>query len=286
MIGSADHQSPGFWQLQCGGWLLLYLLCLAGSAPHLHESYILAYNTWIIVILFAVTLALRPALRAIGTRSKVSWFKLHGSIFGLCFVVGSLATYATSLITFGVRGFRLSYWTPSGVQCSLILFLWAALYVGVRQWNASQDLLKQSFSPSTLPEVAAEKLETLPAIYPTTFAVKSGNRVEIVPVESVLWIASSKDYVELHTARSTHLLRETMTSLTQRLNPTEFMRVHRSRIIRANQIRELVPLENGEYRIKLQDGTEHRSSRTYGGILTEWMRRSTGQASIDGQLQP
>ena len=56
------HRSPGFWQLQCGGWLLLYLLCLAGSAPHLHESYILAYNTWVVVILFAVTLALRPAL--------------------------------------------------------------------------------------------------------------------------------------------------------------------------------------------------------------------------------
>lgn len=88
----------------------------------------------------------------------------------------------------------------------------------------------------------------------------------------------SKDYAELHTARSIHLLRETMTALTQRLDPKEFMRVHRSRIIRIHQIRELIPLENGEYRIRLKDGTEHRSSRTYAGTLAEWMRCSTGQA--------
>ena len=277
MTAAMTHRSPGFWQLQCGGWLLLYLLCLAGSAPHLHESYIFAYNTWVVVILFAVTLALRPALRSFGSRSHTSWFTLHSSIFGLCFFIGSAATYAISLVTFGYRGFRLSYWSLSGVQCSIILFLWAVLYLGVRQWNDSHTLLGRLQS-SSRPEIEADKALKQPATYPPTFAVKSGNRVEIVSVEHVLWIASSKDYVELHTARSTHLLRETMTSLTQRLDPREFMRVHRSRIIRLDQIRELVPLENGEYRIKLKDGTEHRSSRTYAGVVSDWMRRSTGQA--------
>ena len=261
--------------MQCGGWLLLYVLCLAGSAPHLHELYIFAYNTWVVVILFAVTLALRPALRAIGARSEMSWLKLHSSIFGLCFVLGSAATYAISLVTFGARGFRLSYWTLSGVQCSLILFLWAALYLGVRQWNGSQNLLRKLPATSSL-EIPEQSQQREPVAYPITFAVKSGNRVDIVPVEDVCWIASSKDYVELHTGRSTHLLRETMTSLTQRLDPTKFMRVHRSRIVRTDQIRELVPLDNGEYRIKLQDGTEHRSSRTYASALSEWMRCSTG----------
>ena len=159
-----------------------------------------------------------------------------------------------------------------------------SLQQSLRQWNASQDLLKQPL-PSPMPEVVAEKPQKQPATYPTTFAVKSGNRVEIVPVESVLWIASSKDYVELHTARSTHLLRETMTSLTQRLGQEAFMRVHRSRIVRVDQIRELIPLENGEYRIRLQDGTDHRSSRTYASVLSDWMRRSTGQALPDQQLR-
>lgn len=77
-----------------------------------------------------------------------------------------------------------------------------------------------------------------------------------------------------------------MASLTQRLDQGEFMRVHRSRIVRVSQIRELVPLDNGEYRIRLQDGTEHRSSRTYAGVLSEWMRCSSGQASADGQPRP
>ncbi len=276
MTAATAHRSPGYWQLQLGGWFLLYTLCLAAAAPHLRESYVLAYNTWVVIVLFVVTLALRPALRALGARSKMSWFKLHSSTFGLCFVVGSGATYVASLITFGFRDFRLNYWNLSGVQCSFILFLWAALYLGVRQGNAVQGSSEVVY-PSRVQEPREERIAEKPAIYSSSFAVRSGNRVEIVPVDSVLWIASSKDYVELHTARSTHLLRETMISLVQRLDPRMFMRVHRSRIIRVDQIRELVPLENGEYLIRLKDRSEHRSSRTYASVLSEWIRRSTGQ---------
>ncbi len=275
MVAAIQRRSPGFWALQCGGWLLLYLLSLAASAPHLRESFILAYNTWDIVVLFAVTLALRPVLRSAGGRWQNSWLKLQSSIFGLCFLVGSVASYVISLITFGARGFRLSYWTLSGVQCSLVLFLWAVLYLGVRQSNALQESRK-SLIP-TLPGVAAKLSEVERPALATTFAVRNGNRVEIVPVETVLWIAASKDYVELHTQRSTHLLRDTMTSMAQRLDHKQFMRIHRSRIVRVDQIRELIPLDNGEHRIKLHDGSEHRSSRTYANALAEWMRSGTGE---------
>ena len=133
MTAIIERRVPGFWQLQFGGWVLLYLLSLAASAPHLRESFIFAYNTWDIVVLFATTLALRPLLRFASQRWSTSWLQLQGRVFCICFLTGSLATYIISLVTFGYRGFRLSYWTLSGVQCSLILFLWAALYLGVRQ---------------------------------------------------------------------------------------------------------------------------------------------------------
>jgi len=284
MATAIGRRGPGFWPLQCGGWLLLYLLSLAASAPHLRESFILAYNTWDIVVLFAATLVLRPVLRFANSRWRTSWLKLQSSIFGLCFLAGSIATYIICLITFGARGFRLSYWTLSGVQCSLVLFLWAALYLGVRQWNALQEA--QNSGSSLLDGKTTKVLEVERPVLATTFAVKTGTRVEIVPVETVLWIAASRDYVELHTERSTHLLRDTMASMAQRLDHTLFMRIHRSRIVRVDQIRELLPLDNGEYRIKLHDGTEHRSSRTYANALAEWMRSGTGEPASAKRLQP
>ena len=48
-------------------------------------------------------------------------------------------------------------------------------------------------------------------------------------------------------------------------------RIHRSRIVRWDQIVELSGQENGEYVVKLRDGSEHRSSRTYSGALDNWV---------------
>jgi len=68
-----------------------------------------------------------------------------------------------------------------------------------------------------------------------------------------------------------HLLRETMNSLEQKLDPAKFLRIHRSRIIRKACIVELRGIENREYVVKLSDGSEHRSSRTYADRLEEWL---------------
>jgi hypothetical protein len=130
MPAALERRSPGFWPLQLSGWAFAYLLCLAAAAPHLHESFVLAYNTWTVILLFAATLALRPVLRLASQRWRTSWLWLQGSVFCLCFLTGSIATFVISLITFGSRGFRITYWTLSGVQCSLMLYLWAVLYLG------------------------------------------------------------------------------------------------------------------------------------------------------------
>jgi hypothetical protein len=283
MSVAIERRVPGFWQLQFSGWVLLYLLCLAAAAPHLHESFILAYNTWDIVILSAATLALRPMLRLASQRWRTSWLKLQGSIFCLCFLTGSIATYLISLVTFGYRDFRLSYWTLSGVQCSLVLFLWAVLYLGVRQWNALQaSPIIEHTSVST---EAVTQREIDEPVLATTFAVRTGDRLEIVPVDTVLWIAATGDYMELHTKSSIHLLRDTMTSLAQRLDRTQFIRIHRSRIVRIDQIHKLILIENGEYRVELHDGSKHRSSRTYANTLTEWMRLGTGELATSQRRQ-
>lgn len=107
--------------------------------------------------------------------------------------------------------------------------------------------------------------------YISRFTVRTGSRIQIVLADDVDWIGSAGDYAELHVRGRSHLLRETMNSLEQKLDPAKFLRIHRSRIIRKACIVELRGIENREYVVKLSDGSEHRSSRTYADRLEEWL---------------
>lgn len=107
--------------------------------------------------------------------------------------------------------------------------------------------------------------------YQESFVVHTGSRIHIVRANDVDWIGSAGDYVELHIGGRTHLMRETMQSFEQRLNPAEFLRIHRCRIVRTALIAELHLTDNREYTIKLSDGSEHRSSRRYADALARWL---------------
>jgi two-component system LytT family response regulator len=108
--------------------------------------------------------------------------------------------------------------------------------------------------------------------YASRFTVRIGSRILVVPAEDLEWISSAGDYTELHTRSAIHLLRETMNSLEQKLDPSRFARVHRSRIVNLAGILELRTIENREYIVKLRDGSQHRSSRTYADRIEGWLR--------------
>jgi two-component system, LytTR family, response regulator len=112
--------------------------------------------------------------------------------------------------------------------------------------------------------------------YASRFTARSGSRIQIVLTEHIDWIAAAGDYSELHAHGRSHLLRETMRALEQKLDPSKFLRIHRSRIVSKARIIELRNIENREYLIKLSDGSEHRSSRTYADHIGSWLQ-SNGQ---------
>jgi two-component system LytT family response regulator len=76
------------------------------------------------------------------------------------------------------------------------------------------------------------------------------------------WIEAADYYVKLHVSGKTHLLRETMSALENRLDPRRFFRVHRSAIVNLDRIRELQPYFRGEHVLILQDGTKLKLSRS------------------------
>ena len=114
-----------------------------------------------------------------------------------------------------------------------------------------------------LSELASTKLGAGSGDYLERFAVKKAGRVYFVSASEIGWISSDGNYVELHTRSKTHLLRETMDGIEQKLDPKKFLRLRRSTIVSIEQIKELHPLFNGEYAVILKDDTELSSSRHY-----------------------
>jgi two-component system LytT family response regulator len=107
--------------------------------------------------------------------------------------------------------------------------------------------------------------------YASRFTVQTGSRFQIVIAEDVEWFGAAGDYIELHANGRCYLFRESMTSLEQRLDPEKFLRIHRSRIVQTATILELRSIGNREFAVKLSDGSEHRSSRTYADRLEDWL---------------
>jgi two-component system, LytTR family, response regulator len=93
-------------------------------------------------------------------------------------------------------------------------------------------------------------------------AVRTHNRIVIVAVQDIVRIDAEDNYVRIHADRP-YLHRETLAGLCTRLDPTRFLRVHRSHAINVERVRELVPLAHGEYRIVLADGGTLTSARSY-----------------------
>ncbi len=126
-------------------------------------------------------------------------------------------------------------------------------------------------SKSQVDERILQLLDKSSGKYTSRFAVRTGSRIHVVFVEDIEWVGTAGDYTELHSCGQSHLLRETMNSLEKRLDPAKFIRIHRSRIVRVKCIRELKAIGNREYIVKLSDGSEHRSGRSYANELVTWL---------------
>ena len=99
--------------------------------------------------------------------------------------------------------------------------------------------------------------------------VKSGGRLFFLRTDEIDWIEAAGNYVRLHMKDQSHLFRETMNQMESRLDPQRFFRIHRSRIVNTERIKELQPWFNGEYVVLLQNGAQLRLSRSYREKLEE-----------------
>ena len=75
-----------------------------------------------------------------------------------------------------------------------------------------------------------------------------------VPVDHIDWIEAARDYVLLHTATRSHILRITMSALERKLDPAQMLRVHRSAFVRPDAVVEVQRPGKGLMTLVLKDG--------------------------------
>jgi len=126
-------------------------------------------------------------------------------------------------------------------------------------------------------------LSEAPAARRQRFELRVGNRLQFVDDEELAWIEAAGDYAQLHCLDGRCLLlRESLSRLADRLDPLRFLRVHRSAIVRLDQVAELRALSNRDALLRLRDGSTLRASRSHVPLLTARLRNTVSATDPHG----
>jgi two-component system LytT family response regulator len=93
--------------------------------------------------------------------------------------------------------------------------------------------------------------------------IKTKGRIVFLSLDEIDWVEAAANYVRLNVGKESYLFRETISRTSERLNPNHFIRIHRSMIVNVRKIKELIPVNSGEYIVVLKSGKELSCSRGY-----------------------
>lgn len=143
------------------------------------------------------------------------------------------------------------------------------------RFEGAVDRARRNFDAADTGALKAQLLRLVQQLQPSTaprqerLIVKSGGRLFFLRADEIDWIEAAGNYVRIHVGKDAHLLRETMNAIEARLDPKHFLRIHRSRIVNMERVKELHPWFNGDYAVILRDGTKLMLSRGYRDRLQE-----------------
>ena len=134
----------------------------------------------------------------------------------------------------------------------------------IQQAVARARVHLQGRDSATFQRSLSELLETVSSAANTCnrLLVKSEGRVLFVTPAEIDWIEAVGDYVKIHVAAASHMLRATMADMEKKLSATGFVRIHRSRLVNLERVKELRPMFHGESIVLLKNGTRLNASRS------------------------
>jgi two-component system LytT family response regulator len=112
-----------------------------------------------------------------------------------------------------------------------------------------------------------------PVGYTNRIVFKSRGRILFLSVSDLRWIGAEGNYVRLCTATENHLLRETMAHVEERLDPREFLRVHRSFIVNLKYVKEVRRDADGDSVVVMDNGQKVALGRSFRSSLKQQLNR-------------
>ena len=103
--------------------------------------------------------------------------------------------------------------------------------------------------------------------YSKTLSAKTGTKTVFIPVEEIEYLEAKDAYVKIGNNSKTILINIPLYKLETLLDPSQFVRVHRTFIINRNYLICMMSLSNGDYILYLKSGKQIRASRTYSSKL-------------------
>lgn len=92
--------------------------------------------------------------------------------------------------------------------------------------------------------------------------IKDGSKISIIETDSIKWFEAQDDYVMIYSGEGKFLKQKTMRFFEDHLDPEEFIRIHRSYIVKIKEIKQIELLEKESYQVKLKEGKALPVSKT------------------------
>lgn len=108
-----------------------------------------------------------------------------------------------------------------------------------------------------------EKSQAKNSDYITEFWVQNRGEMLRIDCAQIDMVEAERDYMRLHVGARSWLIHQTIKSLEARLDPADFLRIHRSKIVRRDGIISLKHHGDGAWSVDLGEGGLHRIGRTY-----------------------
>jgi len=222
-----------------------------------------------------VLLALVPAVVAVQRRLSplarshlpryLAWHLGASVVFS---VVHVAAMFALRAMVYAVAGERYDYagWTDRwGYEYLKDVRAYLAMVFGIWAYGVFMLRLQGEARVLDPPEPAQPAAAEAPAppARPERFLVRKLRREFLIAAGDIDWLQAEGNYVGLHVNGHDYLLRATLTEFLTQLDPARFVRVHRSHAVNLGRIKEIEPLDGGDARLHMADGTTVPCSRRY-----------------------
>lgn len=178
----------------------------------------------------------------------------------------------------GIDGLRVSANAVAAEAC--VVYVTAHSEHAVRAFETDAvDYLLKPFTARRLQATLARLRKRLAArgsAFPERLLLHAGARQRLVPVQAIDSLLACANYVEVHCGHERLMARETLNAIESRLDPAQFVRMHRSRLVRIGAIRDVELLPSGQYLLRLHNGQKLSGGRSY----RDRLRKAIGLAGL------